>query len=412
MEDKKIHLIDILEILVSWRKKIFINTFVVGIVALVISLLLPKWYKAEAIVLPPSRDGFSLGLGAIGELAGSFLGPTGFELPMLATRADVYNTIVQSRRVLESVIQQNDLLAIYKTKNMDKAIKKMRSLLKTEVGHDGSLLISYEAQKDPKLAAQVTNSFLKELDKVNTETSQSKARGTRIFVEQRLDETKKNLANAEEALRQFQEQHSTISIEEQTKATIEGAAKLAAEMMALKIQLGVMQSQLSASHSEIKDLTLRINEMDRMLRDIKTGSTQKQHNPANLSEESSLYIPLDKVPNLGLQLARLFREVKIQEILFELLTQQYEQAKIREMEDTPTIQVLEYAVPPLLKSRPKRALIIGVSMAFALLMSVFFAFVIEYFQKSKEQNTEEYTRFERIGREILADIRLLRRPRI
>jgi uncharacterized protein involved in exopolysaccharide biosynthesis len=73
---------------------------------------------------------------------------------------------------------------------------------------------------------------------------------------------------------------------------------------------------------------------------------------------------------------KLAREVKIQEVLVTLLTQQLEQARIAEARDTPVVQVLDRAVPSARYSRPRAArngaiagvimLVLGVSLAVIL----------------------------------------------
>ena len=95
-----------------------------------------------------------------------------------------------------------------------------------------------------------------------------------------------------------------------------------------------------------------------------------------------------------MELARLVREVKIQSAVFELLTNQYEQYKIQETRDTPTIQVLDQAFPPERKSKPKRAFLVGVAGILSLVTSVVFVFGLEYFKKSKEKNPEEFERIQ------------------
>ncbi len=403
MNSGKSRILELLATVVKRRKLVYINVIVVGIVSLIVSLVLPKWYKAEAIILPPMNESFSLGLGgALGELAGSMLGPSGYELPMLASRADVYETILKSRRVAEEVINRFDLMKVYKSDNIDLALREIQNHLKTEVGRDGSLKVSFEAKKNPQLAADAANHFVATLDRINQETSQSKAKNTRVFIEQRLDEAKADLAQAEMTLKEFQEKNNTLSLPEQTRAAVEGAAQLMGELTALRIQLGVMSQEMSSNHAQVQEVKSRIRQIDKMLLEMKTGSSAGGGGGSSME---ALMIPLQKVPELGLQFARHYRELKIQEVIFELLTQQYEQAKIREMEDTPTLQVLQNATPPILKSRPKRIVIILICVFFALVVSLIIILLSDYMDRMRMQRSEDYRTFSWMMDQIKQDFK-------
>jgi len=401
---KKVNFLDILTVLVRWRRLILINVVGMAVLSVIVSLLLPNWYKAKAIVLPPESEGLSFGMGAIGELAGAMLGPSGYELPMLATRSDVYVTILESDRMARSVIREHKLMERYKTDNLDRTIKKMRSHFKAEVAADGCIHVSFEARKDPELASAVTNTFIRLLDEINTETSQSKAGNTRRFIEQRLQETERDLADAENALQKFQEENNFISVEHQTETTIRGAGELLSQLLVLRIQLSAATSRLSPEHSKITDLKNRIQAYEDALAEIVRGSDQAIEDPTG-----EIFLTLQKVPELGVEMVRKMRDMKIQEIIFELLTQQYEQAKIRELEDTPTIAVLQRAVPPTLKSRPKRMIIVLVSVGFALIVSLFLAFTLDYLSGDDEQSRRDLGRIQSISRELRRDISFLRR---
>jgi uncharacterized protein involved in exopolysaccharide biosynthesis len=230
---------------------------------------------------------------------------------------------------------------------------------------------------------------VKELDRVNQETNISQAKNARIFIEERLAQTKKDLTQAEESLRKFQEENKAVSLDEQMRASIEGAADLKAQMVAAEIELNVLRKTMFPSHPQIQGLKSRINEIKKQL-DIWEFGNQKEES----EEEKILDVPFSQVPTLSMKFARLVREVKIQSAVFELLTNQYEQYKIQETRDTPTIQVLDKAIPPERRSKPKRAVLVGLAGILSLLTSVVFVFGLEYFKKSEERNPEEFERIQ------------------
>ncbi len=193
------------------------------------------------------------------------------------------------------------------------------------------------------------------------------------------------MSKAEDSLRKFREQNKAVSLDEQMRASIEGAARLKAEMVTAEIDLRVLRKTMSPSHPQIRALKSKIDEIKKQIDIWEFGDRAEEGD-----EKKILDVPFARVPALSMELARLLREVKIQSAVFELLTNQYEQYKIQETRDTPTIQVLDRAIPPERRSRPKRTLLVGLAGILSLVSSVVLVFGLEYFKKSKEKNPEEF----------------------
>jgi tyrosine-protein kinase Etk/Wzc len=387
LEAEKVDIYSYLTVLTTYRRFIFLNFLGVGVIVAIISLFLPNWYRATTTILPQERE--TLSLGATSSLLGAASGfATSLSLPFMATPSDVIAAILKSRTVAEEVMEKENLMQVYKIKSREAALKELFSRVTVNVTPEGIVSLSYE-DKDRIRSAKVANRFVEELDRVNRETSTSKAKNARMFIEGRLEETRKDLNQAEENLRKFQEENKTLVLDEQMKMAIEKAADLKAEMVSSEIELNVLSKTMSSSHPQIQSLRSRINEMKRQLVVLQLGNQEE-----NSEGKTVLDVPFTEVPSLSLQLGRLVREVKIQEKVFEVLTQQYEQQKIEESKDTPTIQVLDKAVPPERKIKPKRAILVGVSGMVSLLASTIFVFGLEYFQRSKKRNPERVEKLE------------------
>jgi uncharacterized protein involved in exopolysaccharide biosynthesis len=386
-EKEKINLYSYLSIIVGYRRFILLNFLGVCVAVAILSLFLPSWYSANTTILPPQRE--KLGLGLVSSLAGgiSEFG-TSMSLPLMVSPSDVIAAILKSRSVALAVIEKEDLMKTYHTKTKEDALRELFSHTEVKVTPEGLISLSFE-DKDRVKAAGVANRFVEELDRVNRETNTSQAKNARIFIEERLVQTKKDLAKAEEDLRKFQEENKAVSLDAQMKASIEGAADLKAQMVAAEIELNLLSKNMSPSHPQILGLKSRINELKRQLDIWELG------NPKEESEEKKILdVPFSEVPTLSLELARLVRKVRIQSSVFELLTNQYEQYKIQETRDTPTIQVLDKAFPPERRSKPKRTFLVGLAGVLSLVSSVVFVFGLEYFKKSKERNPEEFERIQ------------------
>lgn len=386
-EKEEINLYSYLSILVSYRRFIFLNLVGVCLIVAVISLLLPRWYRATTVILPPGGEALSSGMAS--SLMGTASGlATSLPLPFMATPSDIFAAILKSRTVGEAVVKRENLMEIYKTESLEKTLRELFSRVSIHVTPEGMISLSYE-DKDRNRAAEVANRFVMELDRINQETSASQAKSARIFIEERLTQTQKELTQAEENLREFKEENKTILLNDQMEAAIEKAAGLKAQLVSSEIDLNVLSKTMSSSHPQIKSLRTRINEIKKQLEILELGN-QKE----NSEEKTVLDVPFAEVPALSLKLARLVREVKIQEGVFELLTQQYEQYKIQETKDTPTIQVLDKAVPPEKRARPKRALLVGLSGILSIFASLVFIFGLEYFKRSKQKNPQAVERLE------------------
>jgi len=386
-EKEKISLYSYLSVIVGYRRFILLNFLGVCVVVAILSLFLPSWYSANTTILPPQREG--LGLSLASSVVGGISGfGTSMSLPLMVSPSDVIAAILKSRSVALAVIEKEDLMKTYHTKTKEDALRELFSHTEVKVTPEGIVSLSFEDKNRVK-AAGVANRFVEELDRVNRETNTSQAKNARIFIEERLVQTKKDLTKAEEDLRKFQEENKAVSLDAQMKASIEGAADLKAQLVAAEIELNLLSKTMSPSHSQIQGLKSKINELKRQLDIWELG------NPKEESEERKILdVPFSQVPTLSLELARLVREVKIQSGIFELLTNQYEQYKIQETRDTPTIQVLDKAFPPERRSKPKRTFLVGLAGVLSLVTSVVFVFGLEYFKKSKQRNPEEFERIQ------------------
>jgi uncharacterized protein involved in exopolysaccharide biosynthesis len=188
-----------------------------------------------------------------------------------------------------------------------------------------------------------------------------------------------------------------VSIDAQARAAIEGAASIKGEIIAAQIELEVLKQFGTERQNEAVMLKSKIVELQKQLAKIESGDS------VNESPNDNVYITFKELPALGMELARLMRAAKIQEEVFKLITTQYEIAKIEEAKDLTTVQVLDRAVPPDRKIRPKRRLIVIIATVAGFFLAAFLAFFMEFVNRIKSQNPERYQqlvqslRFRKIG---------------
>lgn len=391
-----------LSVIFRWRRLLIINALLAAVLTLTVLLFFPNWYAATTTIMPPENDTGGLGMmaGMLPSGLGSLLGSGGLSLPGMATPSDLYATILRSRIVSQAVIDKNNLKEVFDQTIDEKAVQALQDRTKIAVGPEGIITLSYEDTK-PERAATVANSFVAELNRVNQENLTSKARAMREFIEQRLNENIRDLSSAEEAYKNFQQIHFAVSLDEQVKAVIGAIADLRGQLVMSEIELGVMKKSLSSTNVRYQEQEYKIEQIKEQLKKLERGDSTGVGS-------SLLDLSVDETPQLALELVRLTRELKIQETIFELLKQQYEQAKIQELKDTPTIQVLDKAETPRIKSRPKRVFIstMGGILSFALtLMMVLF---LEFVKREREKNSVVYEKMQNVTKMLNDDFYWLR----
>jgi tyrosine-protein kinase Etk/Wzc len=409
MDNKKIYFLDYIQLFIQWRKPIIINFFIVSIIAVIISLIIPKIYSANTTILPAGQ---STGLMGLSSLMGDL--PTSLQslgLPGIGTETSIYTAILNSRSVLDSVISKFDLKKVYKKKTVEETRKQLLSNTNIFLSDEGTIVLSVNVKTKffsfgkrddfaKNLARDMANYFTVCLDIVNKRLSSERARNSRIFIEKRYEQNLADLASSEEVFKDFQKKYGAVSIEEQTKAGILTLATLKGMLVAKEVEFNVLKNYMDKSHpeylrtqNELQEIQAQYNQflyLDKLPKNGKSGD---------------IYLPFDEIPDLGMQYTRLMREVLIQQKIQELLLPMYEQAKIEEAKDTPSIQILDPAITPERKAKPKRAFIVlgaGFMSLFFSSLAVFAAVNLNFMKKNKSEN---YARLN----SILSDLKFSKR---
>jgi tyrosine-protein kinase Etk/Wzc len=387
INDDELTLLDYWKI-VRQRLRLIAGLCCVAVVAaLAHGLLAPKIYQSTAVVLAPEeRSGRGLGLASA--LAASQLMPMNsgfFSIPSLTPQRDVFVGILKSRTMGRDVVERFALQERYEARFLSDAIKRLQKMTTVSLSKDGIITVKVD-EKDPQLAADIANFYVANLDVMVARFATTEASRQRSFIAERLAETERDLRRAEEALRQFQEANRVIALQDQAKGAVEAAAQLKGEIMASEVQLEVMRNFATDANPEVVKLKRRIEETKRHLAQMQYGTgwtlPGENRNPGEPRKE--IHVPFAQVPELGLELARLTRDVKVQETVYTLLTQQLEQAKIAQARDMPTVQVLDAGVPADRKSKPRTTLNMAIAGLTSLFAGIFLAFLLEYLARLKQ----------------------------
>jgi uncharacterized protein involved in exopolysaccharide biosynthesis len=340
-------LIGELRLLVRYRRMVLIVVGLSTVAAVVYSLLTPEVFEAHTTLLPAEEQ--SSMFGGLSQFLQN-LPIQGANLPGVTTTTDLMSGMLQSRRIQQPVIEEFGLLNRFESENLDEAFHEFNTRLRTSVADEGILHVRFR-DRDPVMAADVLNALVAQLNHYNVNVRANRGRLTREFIRLRLDETERDLALAEEQLRDYQQAHA-MAISPEDISAAETVGGLIARQMELRVEIDALSEFMDPRSPPILQRQMELDALDR--------------------EIASL-------PELGLDVVRLYRDLKVQEQLFLLLNAQLEQARIDEKRDLPTIQVLDAARAPDLRAWPRRKLIvIGgflVSAALAVLLAHGLAYV-------------------------------------
>jgi uncharacterized protein involved in exopolysaccharide biosynthesis len=324
------------------------------LLALGFALTIPNQYMSTAQLMPPDPQSLS-STSMLNGLAGP-----GYITPnvgmMLNTRTPGSTTIgiLSSRSALDDIINRFDLRRMYHCDLYVDARRRLSARTKFAEDQKSGLITISVLDEDRNLARDITAGYVDELDKLVNRVSTSSARRERVFLEQRLKSIKDELDASSLALSQFSSRNATLDIQRQGEATVTEASKVEGELIVAQSELSGLKANLTDDNPRVRAVRARIDELQRQLRKM-TGEGEK----ADGSDlKGDVMLPsVRKLPLLGVTYYDLYRQVTMQEGIYEALTKQYELAKVQEAKEVPPIKVLDEPVPAEKKSTPHRAII-------------------------------------------------------
>ncbi|MGB8064566.1 MAG: Wzz/FepE/Etk N-terminal domain-containing protein [Candidatus Sulfotelmatobacter sp.] len=355
-----------------WNGRRFIAKMaLIGLIAgMLIAYLLPKRYTSVVKLMPPdgqSNSGMAM-LAALSGKAGGLAGVAGDLLGASGSGA-LFTGILQSRTVQDRLVQRFDLKRVYWDRLDEDARKDLAE--QTGIAEDrksGIITISV-TDRDAHRATALAQAYVEELNRLSAELSTSAAHRERVFLEERLKAVKLDLDQAAVDFSQFSSKNTAIDIKEQARAMVEAAAQLQGELIAAESEQKELEAIYASTNPRVLAVRARITELRTQLDKLGGGASEAA------TPGETAYPSIRQLPLLGVKYADLYRQTKIQEAVYETLTQQYELAKVQEAKETPAIKVLDPASRPERRSFPPRMSIIFMCASFGLAAAVFWLIV-------------------------------------
>lgn len=365
-----------------WRHRWLVGAVcaVTVLATFVVTIRMPKIYESTATMLAPKEA-----VGGLSLLSG-LAAMSGLQLPGMAGSAspnrDMLVGVLKSRTAAEAVVDRFRLQERYKARYKDQAIRRVQDTADVTMSKDGVISVKFE-DTDPNLAAAMGNFYIDNVDRLVTAYNTGQAGRQFEFTASQLANARVNLDRAEQAFRSFQERNRAIGLSDQTRVAIEGAAALKGQITGLEVQLQAMRTFVTDKDPAVISMRRRIEEMERHLAKLQYGDGVPGQ-PARAGDRQDFIVPFAKVPEVGLELVRVTRDVKIQQTLVEVLTAQLEQSRISRVQDLPVVQVLDRPVPAERPSKPRPVLNLALAGVVSLIFGVVLATFLDHVKTSRQ----------------------------
>ena len=361
--DDEISLIDLAITLAKYKKLILGAPLITAVIVALISLFIPNSYTATTQIMPPQQQSGAASalLGQLGALSGLAGVSAGIKNPN-----DTYVAMLKSRTVSDNLIRRFKLQSVYDKKYSSDTRKKLEKASTITAGKDGLIVVMVE-DRDPKRAAALANGYVEELQKLTQVLAVTEASQRRLFFETQLLQAKQALGDAEIALKQLQEKTGLIQLDAQAQALVKAGSELKAQIALKEVELGALRTFATGNNPDYIRIEQLLGGLRSQLAKVEAGSVTTR-----------------KIPEAGLEYVRKVRDLKYAETVYELLAKQFEIAKIDEAKEGSMIQVLDKAIAPEKKSKPKRTLIVALAALAVGFGAVLWAFIVEGLSRAKE----------------------------
>jgi len=370
--DESISFLDYLIILIKRKKLILLIMFVSAATAAVISLRMPEIYKAEARILRPSAKS----VGMTSQLLSQFGGAAGAAASIfgLSSPNALYLELIRSRAVMNRIVEKFGLIKRYGVETIVDARKILSaSIIVRSSSRSGIITIAVN-DTDPEMAADIANALVEELKQLTKKLAITEAAQRRAFFGEQLREAEESLIAAEEEMEKFKMETGALKIDEQAKAVISAIANIKAKIAEREVRLKVMRTYSTPNNPDLQKVEEALKGLRAELDKLETGHG-KNYDPLMSTE---------RMPEIGTEYVRKLREFKFAETVYSFFLKQYEAARLDEARDAVMIQVLDEAIPPEKRSKPKRTRIVIIATIGGFFIGIFMAFFMEYKEKVLE----------------------------
>lgn len=356
----------------------------------VVVFLIPVQFESTTRVIP-SEAQQSGGAAMLAALAGgsssqsssSGAGLLGLAGDILGTKSNgtLITALVHSRTIQSELVRRFNLQKVYRSGYEEQACKALGGRTEAAEDRKSGVITITVTDHDRQRARDLAQAYVDEVNVLLAKVSTSSARRERIFIEQRLTQVNKDLETAENQFSKFASKNAALDIQEQTRAMVDAAAVLQGQLIAAQSELQSLEQIYTSNNVRVRSLQAQVKELQKQLLQLGGTDSPKGIGDALSPDDKPLYPPIRQLPLLGVEWADLYRQMKVQETVFGLLTQQYEMARLQEAKEIPVVSVVDPASLPERKSFPPRVLMILASTILCTIIGCFWLLGAERWQQ-------------------------------
>jgi tyrosine-protein kinase Etk/Wzc len=379
METKLTDLFDVLAVFARKRKLIIIFTLVVAISAIVYSLVTPQIWNSKAtfFTVGDNAQALPIDLGSLSGLASSFLSTDNF------AQGQNSMAILTSRTLSEEIIRKFKLIKYFRITDqdslraMDRALLKLsRKVFSVDLNDETGLMTLSINTKSRLLSRNIATYYIERLERYNQEYKLTKGKRNRQFLEKRVAEVKNQIDSLSIAMKDFQKRNKTIDLETQMASIVQLYSDVVSQQMKNDIELEIARNNYPSDSPVITELEQRRKVIQEKVRNFEKSATGVQ---------PKYIINIDNIPDISLQYAQLMVNLEIQKKVFEFVYPQYEAARIEELKDMPTLEIVDYPREAGLRAKPKRAVLCIIATLIGLFLSLMLALITDVLDKNSEK---------------------------
>jgi uncharacterized protein involved in exopolysaccharide biosynthesis len=352
----------LVQIALRQKRLILLASLVIVALGAAVALLLPRRYTATVVILPPQQSGSSTAamlaqLGNMGALA-SMGGGLSIKNPN-----DLQVSLLRSQTIEDTMAERFQLQSLYHRRYLSTTRVQWERHTAIDNGLKDGLLRLSVTDSDPRRAAELATGWVEEYRRMTATLAITEAAQRRLFFERERDTARDELTRAEDDLKQTEQRTGVIEVDSQARAMIASAAVLRAQVDAKQIEIRGMHEFAAGQNPDLRRAEQELSGMEAQLSTMNAAADRSQ---------GDLSMPSGKITQNGLDYARAMREMKYREAVYELMTREYEVARVDEAREGALVQVVDPALTP---DRPNSAYRIWIAIA-ALLCALPLALLI------------------------------------
>ena len=225
----------------------------------------------------------------------------------------------------------------------------------TEKGKNTGILELTMESTNPESARLTLNEVANIYVRQNVEQKSAEAQKTLEFLEKQLPLLKKQLEAATTALNEYRTRHGSIDLELETQGVLKGVVEIQTQITLLQQKRDELRQRFTESHPSVVAIDKQIARLQGQM-----SSNDKK---------------IEVLPETQQVILRLARDVQVNTELYTALLNNIQTLRVSKAGTVGNVRIIDYAVLPSEPIKPKRTLIIAVSLVLGLILGVAFAFI-------------------------------------